>query len=139
MTVRGKREAGDKAIVAGLTVTWPAFVSGQEERAAGAARSARLRLELETTRAAALRDVEALHAAYITRHEAAEAFEQEALPSALENEQLSQRSFEEGELSLPDLLVVRRESVDTRLEYLERLRDAAQTAMLRDAAAGVLR
>lgn len=139
VTVRGKRESGDKAIVAGLTVTWPAFVSGQEERAAGAATTARLQVEFETTRAAALREVDALHAAYLTRLAAARAFEEEALPSALENEQLSQRSFEEGELSLPDLLVVRRESVETRLEYLERLRDADQTAVMRDAAAGVLR
>ena len=65
-------------------------------------------------------------------------FEQEALPGAAENEQLSRRSFEEGQLSLADLLVVRRELVDTRLDYLERLRDAAETAMMRDAAAGVL-
>jgi cobalt-zinc-cadmium efflux system outer membrane protein len=139
LTVRAKREAGDEAVVAGFTVTLPTSVKGQEERAAGAAAAARVRLELATTRAAALREVESLHAAYVSRREAADAFEQEALPSALENEQLAQRSFEEGELSLPDLLVVRRESVETRLEYLERLRDAAETAMMRDAAAGVLR
>jgi outer membrane protein, heavy metal efflux system len=137
--VRAKREAGDTAFVAGFTVALPTSVSGQEERATGTAVAARLRLELDATRAIALRDVESLHAAYVMRREAAGAFEQEALPSVLENEQLAQRSFEEGELSLPDLLVVRREGAETRLEYLERLRDAAETAMMRDAAAGVLR
>lgn len=137
--IRAKREAGDTAIVAGFTVALPTFVNGQEERATGTAVAARLRLELDATRATAVGDLESLHAAYNTRREAAIAFEQEALPSALENELLAQRSFEEGELSLPDLLVVRRESLETRLEYLERLRDAAETAMMRDAAAGVLR
>ena len=137
--LRAKREAGDTALVAGFTVTLPTSVSGQEERATGSAVAARVRVELETTQASALRDIESLHAAYVMRREAAGAFEQEALPSAIENEQLAQRSFEEGELSLPDLLVVRREGTETRLEYLERLRDAAETAMMRDAAAGVLR
>lgn len=137
--LRAKREAGDKAIVAGFTVTLPTSVSGQEERATGTAVAARVRVELDTTRDLALSNVESLHAAYVARRNAAGVFEQEALPSALENEQLAQRSFEEGELSLPDLLVVRREGTDTRLEYLERLRDAAETAMMRDAAAGVLR
>lgn len=139
LAVRAKREAADKALVAGFIVTLPTSVSGQEERATGTALAARLRLELDATRARGLRDVEALHAAYVMRRQAAGALAQEALPGALENEQLAQRSFEEGELSLPDLLVVRREGIETRLEYLERLRDAAETAMMRDAAAGVLR
>lgn len=139
LTVRAKREAGDRAVAAGLVVTLPTSVSGQEQRATGTAVAARLRLELDATRARGLRDVEALHATYVTLRDAAGALAQDALPGALENEQLAQRSFEEGELSLPDLLVVRRESIETRLECLERLRDAAETAMMRDAAAGVLR
>jgi outer membrane protein TolC len=72
------------------------------------------------------------------RRAAAEAFEQDALPNAIESEQLAQRSFEEGQISLTDLIVVRRELTDTRLEYLDRLLEAAQTAIDRDAAAGVL-
>jgi cobalt-zinc-cadmium efflux system outer membrane protein len=137
-TIVTKREGGDRALVAGFTVTLPTYVAGQEERAAGTAAAARLRLALNATRAAALQEVESLYQAYLSRREAAAALENDALPSALANERLSQRSFQEGELSLADLIVVRRESVETQLEYLERLREAAETAALRDAAAGVL-
>jgi cobalt-zinc-cadmium efflux system outer membrane protein len=137
-TVRGKREAGDRAVLGGLILTWPAFANAQEVRAEGLARATRVRLELEAARTTAARDVEALHTAYLTRRASAVAFEQDALPSVAENEQLSQRSFEEGELSLADLLVVRREAVETRLEYLERLAEATETAIARDFAAGVL-
>ena len=80
-----------------------------------------------------------MDAAYAIRRAAATVFESAALPSAVENEQLSQRSFEEGEIRLTDLIVVRRELIDTRLEHLDRLLEAAETAVVRDAEAGVLR
>lgn len=135
---RVKQEGGDHAVIAGLSIALPTFDSGQELRAAGSARGARIRQEIEAVRATAISEVRALHEAYGTRRAAAEVFEQEALPLAIESEQLAQRSFEEGQLSLADLLVIRRELMDTRLEHLDRLLDAAETAIARDAAAGVL-
>ena len=135
---RVKQEGGDHAVIAGLSISLPAFDSGQERRAAGSARGTRIRQEIEAVRAAAISEVRALHEAYGIRRAAAEVFEQEALPLAIESEQLAQRSFEEGQLSLADLLVIRRELMDTRLEHLDRLLDAAETAIARDAAAGVL-
>lgn len=138
LDARMKQEGGDRAVIAGFTVTLPRFNSGQEQRASGQARAERLRVELDATRAAATTEVHALQEAYVIRRTAAAAFQQEALPMATENERLAQRSYEEGEMSLADLLVVRRELIDTRLEYLDRLLDAALTAVARDSAAGVL-
>ena len=65
-------------------------------------------------------------------------FEQDAMPGMDENEALARRSFEVGQISLPELLLVRRELVETRLEYLSRLLEVAQAAIDQDAAAGVL-
>ena len=87
---------------------------------------------------AASAEITSLYTEYVRRRLAAAAFE-DALPAATDNEQLSQRSFEEGELSLPDLVVVRREVIETRLEYLDLLFEAAETAVARDAAAGVMK
>jgi outer membrane protein, heavy metal efflux system len=133
-----KREGGEHAVIAGLTIALPTVIKGQELQAAANARSARIRQELDVARANAISEVRALHDAYAVRRTAVEAFEQDALPNAIESEQLAQRSFEEGQLTLTDLIVVRRELVDTRLEYLDRLLEAAETAIARDAAAGVL-
>ena len=136
--VRARKEGADRIVVAGLTVSLPWFNRGQELLATGAARAARLRLDRDTTERAAVAEITALHEEYARRRGAAAAFEA-ALPAATDNQQLSQRSFEEGELSLPDLIVVRREVIDTRLAYLDLLFEAAVTAVARDAAAGVLR
>jgi hypothetical protein len=83
-------------------------------------------------------EASATELAFAVRNAAAAAFEQDALPGAAENDTLSRHSFEEGQLSFADLIVVRRELVDTRLEYLDRLLEAAEAAVERDAAAGVL-
>jgi cobalt-zinc-cadmium efflux system outer membrane protein len=135
---RMKREEGHRAVIGVLTITLPLFNQGQELRAAGTARAARLRLELETTHVAIESEVRSLSAAYAAREAALKAFEQDAMPGVDENEALARRSFEVGQISLPELLLVRRELVDTRLEYLNRLLEAAEAAIEQDAAAGVL-
>jgi cobalt-zinc-cadmium efflux system outer membrane protein len=70
---------------------------------------------------------------------ATEPLERDVLPGLDENERLARRSFEVGELSLPDLLVVRREFLETRLQYLDALGDAAVASIDWQMAAGALR
>ena len=135
---RMKREEGHRAVLGELTVTLPLFNQGQELRATGTARASRVRLELETTRASIESAVRSLYAAYAAREAALSAFEQDAMPGMDENDALARRSFEVGQISLPELLLVRRELVDTRLEYLSRLLEVAEAAIEQDAAAGVL-
>ena len=135
---RLKREEGHRAVLGELTITLPVFSQGQELRATGSARASRLRLELETTRAVVESEVRSLYAAYAAREGALNAFEQEAMPGVDENEALARRSFEVGQINLPELLLIRRELVDTRLEYLSRLLEVAEGVIEQDATAGVL-
>ena len=135
---RLKREEGHRAVLGELTITLPVFSQGQELRATGSARASRLRLELETARAAIESEVRTLYAAYAAREGALKAFEQDAMPGVDENEALARRSFEVGQINLPELLLIRRELVDTRLEYLSRLLEVAEGVVEQDAVAGVL-
>ena len=69
---------------------------------------------------------------------AVEELEASALPLLDENESLARRSYEAGEMGLAELLLVRRETLDTRREYLDRLRAAAVAAVDVLASAGGL-
>jgi cobalt-zinc-cadmium efflux system outer membrane protein len=75
---------------------------------------------------------------YRSQVAAAEELEQNALPSVDENEKLARRSFEEGEIGLAELLLIRRESFETRFSYTDRLLDAAIAGIQLEASAGVL-
>jgi cobalt-zinc-cadmium efflux system outer membrane protein len=136
---RYEREEGDQIVLGGLTVTLPAFNTGQELRLAGAARARRVDLELAAARGAADTRVAAAAAALEQEVAAVESLEREALPQLEENESLARRSYEAGQISLADWLVIRRELFDTRREYLEKLRNAAVARIELDAIAGVLR
>ena len=122
-----------------MTVTLPMFSKGQEQRAVGSARAARLRAELDAARARVQLEVRAAFEAYDRRLAAVRVLEAEAIPGLDENEQLTTRSFEVGQLGLPDLLLIRRAIFDTRSEYLAALLEAALARIDLDASAGILR
>ena len=63
----------------------------------------------------------------------------EAIPGLDENERLTTRSFEVGQLGLLELLLVRREILDTRFQYLDALLEAALARVDLDASAAILR
>lgn len=137
--LRYAREEGDQILLGALTVTLPIFSKGQESRAIGAARAARLRAELDAARARVTVEVRAAFEAFTRRLAAARLLEAEALPALDENERLSARSFEVGQIGLPDLLVIRREILETRLQYLDALLEAALARTELDASAGIMR
>ena len=137
--VRYSHEEGDRIVLGGITVTLPMFSKGQEQRALGSARAARLRAELDAARSRVQIEVRAAFEAYNRRLAAIRALETEAIPGLDENEQLTTRSFEVGQLGLPDLLLIRRETLDTRFQYLDALLEAALARIDLDAGAGVLR
>ena len=62
--VRYSREEGDQIVLGGVTVTLPVFSRGQELRAVGAARAARLRAELDASRARVRLEVRSAFEAY---------------------------------------------------------------------------
>jgi cobalt-zinc-cadmium efflux system outer membrane protein len=137
--VRYSREEGDRIVLGGLTVSLPMFSKGQEHRALGSARAARLRGELDAARTRVQIEVRTAFDAYGRRLAAVRALEADAIPGAEENERLTIRSFEAGQLGLTDLLLIRRETLDTRFQYLDSLFEAALARTDLDASAGVLR
>ena len=137
--VRYAREEGDQIVLGGMTVTLPMFSKGQEQRAVGSARAARLRAELDAARTRVQLEVRAAFDAYNRRLAGVRILETDAIPGLDENEQLTTRSFEVGQLGMPDLLLIRREFLDTRFQYLDALLEAALARIDLDASAGILR
>lgn len=137
--VRYSHEEGDQIILGGMSVTLPMFSKGQEQRALGSARAARLRAELDAARSRVQIEVRTAFDAYDRRLAAVRTLEADAIPGLDENEQLTTRSFEVGQLGLPDLLLIRREILDTRSQYLDALLEAALARIDLDASAATLR
>lgn len=137
--VRYARDEGDHIVLGGVTLTLPMFSKGQEQRAAGSARAARLRAELEATKTRVQIEVRSAVDAYTRRLAAVRVLEADAMPGLDENERLTTRSFDVGQLGLPDLLLIRREMLDTRFQYLDALLEAALARVDVDASAARLK
>jgi cobalt-zinc-cadmium efflux system outer membrane protein len=139
IAARYAREEGDHIFVGGLRITLPLFATAQEPRDVASAQAARLRTELAMERTRIQSEVRSAHAAYSRRLNAVRVLERDALPTLDENTQLNARSFEVGQIGLPDMLLVQREILEARLHYLEALLEAALARVELDARAGVLR
>jgi cobalt-zinc-cadmium efflux system outer membrane protein len=137
--VRYAREEGDDIVFGALTITLPVFSKGQEHQAVGVARAGRLRAELDAARRRVHVEVRSAHEAYSRRVAAVRVLETDAIPGLDENETLTARSFEAGQIGLPELLLIRRELLETRSQYLDALLDAALARIDLDSSAGVLR
>jgi outer membrane protein, heavy metal efflux system len=131
-----ERDEGADVVRGVLNLELPLFERGQGLRAAGAARARRLALEAEVARRGAVINVRGAHAAHQARLAAAQTLEQ-ALPLMDQNDELARKGYQAGELSLAAWMLVRREALDTRLEYLDRLLEAAEAGVALAAAAGV--
>ncbi len=137
--VRFAREEGSRIILGAVTITVPVFSKGQELLAVGTARASRLRMELEAARSRIRTELDTALEVYEKRVTAARTLEADALPSLDENDALTARSFEVGQIGLPDLLLIRRELLETRAQYLHTLLEAALARVEIDATAAVLR
>jgi cobalt-zinc-cadmium efflux system outer membrane protein len=136
---RYKRDTGDNVYQGGLKITLPVFSRGQELRATGSARASRIRLEMEALSNAVQHEVSSSFETYQSRMEASTELERGALPSLAENETLAKRSYEEGEIGVAELLLIRKETLDTRLAYLNSLLEAKLAEIELQFRAGVLR
>jgi len=134
-----KQEEGDRVLGGVVKLTLPFFSKGQELHAASTVRVSRLRLELEAARSRIQLEVESAIAVFERRRDAVQLLLTEALPGLDENEQLAARSFDAGQIGLPDLLLIRRELLETRFQYLNALLEAALARVDIDAAVGVIR
>lgn len=132
-------EADERFAHASLALTLPVFNHGQGPRAEAIARANRLRAELQARRrAVAIR----VHSAFVVLGlclDAVETFEDEILDALVGLPERTQRSYRAGELSLTDVLTLRREVLDTRRSHLDRQLEAAIAAVELEAASGGLR
>jgi len=135
--VRYERDEGTNVLWGGLSLSLPVWSRGQEARGAATARSARAAEQLAALQRAARVEVESAFEAQRLRLEAL-AVLREAASRFEENEALARRSYEVGQIGLAELLLVRRETLDARLAYLERRLDAAEGEIELLARAGVL-
>lgn len=113
----------------GLAITLPLFERGQGQRAEARAQQHRAELEVELTERAASAEVEGARDAYVAAVAAVDEMKDTALPLAIANERMARDSYAAGKIELASMLVVRREALDTRAEYLERLLEAALAAV----------
>lgn len=137
--IRHGRDEGNLVTKGEITFTVPVFSRGQELRATSEARAIRLRRELAAGQQAVANEVTTAVDVYERRIQAAEEIARNAVQSLDENETLARRSYEEGEINLLDLLLIRRDTFETRLLYLNQLLDAALARVDLEARAGVLR
>ena len=138
--VRGgvAREERADIVTAGVVIALPVHSRGQETLAVGQARTAALRQVLTAARGAAEAEVRGAYSALDRRLAAVRELERTAIPALKDNETLALKSFEAGEIGLGELLLIRREIVETRLAYLDRLLEASLTRYELETAAGAL-
>jgi cobalt-zinc-cadmium efflux system outer membrane protein len=117
-----------RAALGTLTLSLPIFERGQGARAESQARERRARFELDVARRRI--SVEAATALAVYRKQVEALTELEStVPIQEENEALARRSYEMGQLGLGDLLLVRREVLETQLEFLSRQLDVAMAGI----------
>lgn len=136
---RFARDGGDNVVSGLFTVSLPVFAKGQELIATGTARASRLRTELESLRQRVQNEVRTAAETLERRREAVRILERDALPAIDENDSLAAGSYDAGQIGLAELLLIRREILDTRFQYLDAKLEAALARLELDAAAGVLR
>lgn len=136
---RYARDDGDQIVSGLFTVTLPVFAKGQELIAAGSARASRLRAELDALRQRVQIEVQRAAETLERRRDAVRILEQDALPAVDDNASLVARSYDAGQIGLTELLLIRRDILETRFQHLEARLEAARARIELDAAAGVLR
>ncbi len=138
VSARYEHDEGDHVVMGGLTVTLPTFNKGQDINAEATAHLAALRLERAALANSWALLIRARLLVLEAQGRALDVIERDALPAALDNEGLARRSYETGQISLIDWIVLRREAMQVRREQLDRLRDIAIASVELDAVAGVI-
>lgn len=133
-----RRESED--VVRGLFgISLPVLDHGQGTTAIAEARSERLRTELEASRSIATVAANAAQTTAAQLSAAARRFEAEGLETVERSERLATASYEAGAVPLGELLAVRRELVQAKLDYADLLLGAANARAELAASTGALR
>ena len=140
LTLRAEQSTEEEShiLLGGVRMSLPLFNRGQGERATAAARLHRAQLELDIARQNAIADASGIYAQYLRQRAAADELRVNGIPLLADNIHLTQRSYEVGEIDLSEVLTVRRETLDARTRYLDRVREVSETAIDLESRAGLL-
>lgn len=129
-SLRAERHEEEDAVayLGGIRFTLPIFERGQDLRITGTARLEGAERALAAIRQRIIATSTGAFAAYEKRREAAD-LERDALAPLADNERLSRRAYEVGEINLAEFLAFRQQTVAARREYIDRLADAAVVAV----------
>lgn len=136
---RYQQEDVDRIVMGGVRISLPIFSKGQELRATGTARAIRLRSDLTNARTKITTELDRAFIEFERRRAAAVSLQTDVLASLDDTDTLATRSFEAGQINLADLLIARREVLDTRFQYVTALVEAALARVELDAIAAVIR
>lgn len=133
------REGSEDIVQGTLTIALPVFDHGQGTTAVAEARGARLRSELDATGSIATVEASTAQATAELLSATARQFEAEGLETLENSERLAAASYEAGAVPLGELLAVRRELVQAKLDYADLLLGAANARAEWAASTGALR
>lgn len=130
-------EADKDVVLGALTITLPVWNRNQGGRQAASAAVRRAKLVQATTRREAERSARSAYVSYALAQEAVSAFDREVIEKLHDNLVMARESLRAGKIGLLEFNIVRRDLIDTRVAYLEALRNLIEArAALEQAAAG---
>lgn len=133
------READEQFAQASLALTLPVFNREQGRRGEAIVRGRRLRAELQARKRALAIQVQTAFVVHGLCLEAMAAFEEGLLDTFDGLQERTKRAYESGQLSLSDVLTLRREMLETRRRHLDRQLEAAISGVELAAISGGLR
>ena len=132
----GREEGDDEILSFGLSLALPVYGQARGATLEARAISRRAAFELAAAQRAAERQVATAYAALVAASEAAEVLQEQVVSSAEETLGLLGRSFETGKIGASELLLFRRELIESQRDAIETLADAGLARITLDLAVG---
>jgi outer membrane protein, heavy metal efflux system len=132
-----KREGNDNIALGGITVSLPFLNPRPGPIQEARVQHQRAQIAAEVRQAAISAEIEGARNTYDAAVEAVRRLEVDGLVLQQENESMAGESYRAGKINLSTLLQVRRDALETRQEYLERLLEAADAGVELASANGI--
>ncbi len=137
LRVSYKREGDENVALGGISVALPFFNPRRAPVQEARVLHERAQLAADISRAALAAEIEGARNAYAAAVEAVRRLETDGLALQQENASLASESYRAGKINLSTLLQLRRDALETRQEYLERLLEAAEAGVELASATGI--
>ena len=124
-----KREGNDNIALGGISVSLPFLNPRSGPTQEARVQNQRAIIAAEVRQTAISAEIEGARNTYDAAVEAVRRIETDGLALQQENESLAGESYQAGKINLSTLLQVRRDALETRREYLERLLEAADAGV----------